>query len=247
MPTDDFSRPVVASATITHVSRLQIIFILGDIIMIIFNKKTRTYDLVNLLCVTGDFPVASLGILGDRTCYRRLVTDMCKKQTYHNSETGEKVTCRALNISGKGKLKTIRLTKYALPLAEWVGGADYYAENHLKNSRSGNEKAIERHHRVAEAIAIMQQAGFEYRPWYLPEIQNEVRQCSTIDEPSYFLPKVFRGNTSHPSQKFTFSRTVGALMTPYKTLMVYNTRNAIMKWDGQGEIRATNNVESFSY
>lgn len=90
--------------------------------MIIFNKKTRTYDLVNLLCVTGDFPVASLGILGDRTCYRRLVTDMCKKQTYHNSETGEKVTCRALNISGKGKLKTIRLTKYALPLAEWVGG-----------------------------------------------------------------------------------------------------------------------------
>ncbi len=215
--------------------------------MIIFNEKTRAYEMVSLLCVTGEFPVASLGILGDKTCYRRLVTDMCKKQTYHNSETGKKVTCRALNISGKGKLKTMRLTKYALPLAEWVGGADYYAENHLKNSRSGDEKIIERHHRVAEAIAIMQQAGFEYRPWYLPKIQNEVRQCSTIDEPSYFLPKVFRGDTSHPSQKFTFSRMVGALMTPYKTLMVYNTRNAIMKWDGQGEIRATNNVESFSY
>lgn len=215
--------------------------------MILFNENTRAYSLVSLLCVTGEFPVASLGILGNKICYRRLVTDMCQKQTYHNSETGEKVTCRALNISGKGKLKTIRLTKYALPLAEWVGGADYYAGTYLKTSRSGDEKAIERHHRVAEAMAIMQQAGFEYRPWCLQELQTETRQCENIYEASYYLSKVFRGGTSHPSQKFTFSRTSGALMTPYKTLMVYNTRNAIMKWDGQGEIRATNNVESFSY
>lgn len=215
--------------------------------MIIFNVNTRVFYLISLLCVTGEYPVASLGILGDRTCYRRLVTDMCKTQTYHNSETGEKITCRALNISGKGRLKTIRLTKYALPLAKWVDGADYYAIAHLKNSRSGNEKAIERHHRVAEAVAIIQQSGFEYRPWYLPKIQIESRQCSTINEPSYFLPKVFRGDISNPSQKYTFSRVVGTLMTPNKTLMVYNTRDAIMKWDGQGESRTKINVENFSY
>lgn len=215
--------------------------------MIIFNVNTRAFYLISLLCVIGEYPVASLGILGDRTCYRRLVTDMCKTQTYHNSETGEKITCRALNISGKGRLKTIRLTKYALPLAKWVDGADYYAIAHLKNNRSGNEKTIERHHRIAEAVAIIQQSGFKYRPWYLPEIQNEIRQCSTIDEPSYFLPKVFRGNINNPSQKYTFSRTVGVLMTPNKTLMIYNTRDSIMKWDGQGEYRSKSNVESFSY
>lgn len=214
--------------------------------MILFNENTRAYHLVSLLCVTGEFPVASLGILGDRTCYRRLVTDMCKNQTYHNSETGEKITCRALNISGKGKLKTIRLTKYALPLAEWVDGAGYYADTYLKNSRSGNEKVIERHHRVAEAVAIMQQAGFEYRPWYLPEIQNEVWQRSTIYEPSFYLSKVFRGDMSYPSKKYIFSRTVGVLMTPHKTLMVYNTRDAVMKWDGSGEFRVTSNVASYS-
>lgn len=215
--------------------------------MILFNENTRVCNLISLLCVTGEYPVASLGILGDRTCYRRLVTNMCKMQTYHNSETGEKITCRALNISGKGKLKTIRLTKYALPLARWVKGAEFYTETHLKNNRSSNEKTIERHHRVAESVAIIQQSGFEYRPWYLPEIQNEIRQRSTIDEPSYFLPKVFRGVVSNPSQKYTFSRTVGTLMTPHKTLMVYNTRDAIMKWDGQGESRTKINVENFSY
>ena len=215
--------------------------------MIIFNINTRAYDLISLLCVTGEYPVASLGILGDRTCYRRLVTDMCKTQTYHNSETGEKITCRALNISGKGKLKTIRLTKYALPLARWVEGAEFYTETHLKNNRSSNEQTIERHHRVAEAVAIIQQSGFEYRPWYLPKIQIESRQCSTINEPSYFLPKVFRGDISNLSQKYTFSRVVGTLMTPNKTLMVYNTRDAIMKWDGHGESRTRINVESFSY
>lgn len=215
--------------------------------MIIFNINTRVYNLISLLCVTGEYPVASLGILGDRTCYRRLVTNMCKTQTYHNSETGEKITCRALNISGKGKLKTLRLTKYALPLARWVEGAEFYTETHLKNNRSSNEQTIERHHRVAEAVAIIQQSRFEYRPWYLPEIQNEIRQCSTIDEPSYFLPKVFRGDISNPSQKYTFSRTVGALMTPHKTLMLYNIRNSIMKWDGQGEYRSKSNIESFSY
>lgn len=215
--------------------------------MIIFNINTRAYDLISLLCVTGEYPVASLGILGDRTCYRRLVTDMCKTQTYHNSETGEKITCRALSISGKGRLKTIRLTKYALPLAEWVDGADYYAGTYLKNNRSGSKKTIERHHRISETAAIMQQSGFEYRPWYLPEIQNEIQQYSTIDEPSYFLPKVFRGDISNPSQKYTFSRTVGALMTSHKTLMLYNTRNSIKKWDGQGEYRTKSNIESFSY
>lgn len=215
--------------------------------MIIFNEKTRAYELVSLLCVVGEYPISSLNILGDRTCYRRLITDMCKTQTYHNSKTGEKFTCRALNISGKGRLKTIRLTKYALPLAKWVGGAKFYIETHLKNNRSSNEKTIERHHRIAEAVAIIQQSRFEYRPWYLPEIQNEIRQYSTIDEPSYFSPKVFRGDISNPSQKYTFSRTVGALMTPHKTLMLYNTRNSIMKWDGQGEYRATSNVENFSY
>ena len=215
--------------------------------MIIFNINTRVYNLISLLCVTGEYPVASLGILGDRTCYRRLVTNMCKMQTYHNSETGEKITCRALNISGKGKLKTLRLTKYALPLARWVEGAEFYTETHLKNNRSSNEQTVERHHRMAEAVAIIQQSGFEYRPWYLPEIQNEIRQYSTINEPSYFLPKVFRGDMSNPSQKYTFSRVVGTLMTPNKTLMVYNTRNAIMKWDGQGESRTKINVENFSY
>ncbi len=215
--------------------------------MIIFNINTRVYNLISLLCVTGEYPVASLGILGDRTCYRRLVTNMCKMQTYHNSETGEKITCRALNISGKGKLKTIRLTKYALPLARWVEGAEFYTETHLKNNRSSNEQTVERHHRMAEAVAIIQQSGFEYRPWYLPKIQIENHQCSVIDKPSYFLPKVFRGNISNPSQKYTFSRVVGTLMTPNKTLMVYNTRNAIMKWDGQGESRTKINVEDFSY
>ena len=215
--------------------------------MIIFNINTRVYNLISLLCVTGEYPVASLGILGDRTCYRRLVTNMCKMQTYHNSETGEKITCRALNISGKGKLKTLRLTKYALPLARWVEGAEFYTETHLKNNRSSNEQTVERHHRMAEAVAIIQQSGFEYRPWYLPKIQIENHQCSVIDKPSYFLPKVFRGNISNPSQKYTFSRVVGTLMTPNKTLMVYNTRNAIMKWDGQGESRTKINVEDFSY
>lgn len=215
--------------------------------MIIFNRNTRAYDLISLLCVTGEYPVASLGILGDRTCYRRLVTNMCKMQTYHNSETGEKITCRALNISGKGKLKTIRLTKYALPLAKWVEGVKFYAESHLKNNRSSNEQTVERHHRVAESVAIIQQSGFEYRPWYLPEIQIENHQCSAINEPSYFLPKVFRCDMSNPSQKYTFSRVVGTLMTPNKTLMVYNTRDAIMKWDGQGESRTKINVENFSY
>lgn len=215
--------------------------------MIIFNINTRAFDLISLLCVTGEYPVASLGILGDRTCYRRLVTNMCKMQTYHNSETGEKITCRALNISGKGKLKTIRLTKYALPLARWVEGSEFYTETHLKNNRSSNEQTIERHHRVAESVAIIQQSGFEYRPWYLPKIQIESRQCSTINEPSYFLPKVFRGDMSNPSQKYTFSRVVGTLMTPNKTLMVYNTRDVIMKWDGQGESRTKINVENFSY
>lgn len=214
--------------------------------MLNFNEETRTYKLISLLSVVGEFPFSSLYLLGSKSHYQRLIRKMREKQEYRNSETGERISCKALTVSGKGKTKTLRLTKEAMPLVQWVGGAEYYCQTFLSNTFSGAKINVDRNHRVAETVAMMQRVDIEYRPWELPYLQDATRQYWTIEEASYYLSRYIKRECNLQSDKYTNSRVVGAMMTPHESFVVYNARDNIMKWAGLGESKMHSHIQNYA-
>ena len=79
--------------------------------MIFFRPRSQTRRLIEMLAVTGEFPVSSLYLFGSQRTMRELVRRMTEIQQYRNTETGETVTCRLLTLSGKGRNKAVRLLK----------------------------------------------------------------------------------------------------------------------------------------
>lgn len=210
-----------------------------------FKETKRVYHLVSLLCVVGEFPLDSLSLLGDERCYKRLIKDMTAKQEYINGSLGEKFSCTALSVSGKGE-KTIRLKKAALPLMEWVGGASYWEEQWQQNHWSGRESAIKRNHRVAEVVAMMMKAGVEYRPWKLPMLQTAEKKPTTVEECSFYTAKTFKQKYETSARQISFTRFTGAMVSPDESVFVYNTKDGVMKWGGAGEAKARSNVRMFT-
>lgn len=208
--------------------------------MKIFQEDTRVYQLINLLNVVGEFPVSSLDLLGDKRCFRRLITELTQLQDFHNSETGEKYSCVAIGLSGKGKAKTIRFKKQATPLLEWINGAKYYENAFLSNHIGGGERTIERNHRTAEVVAMMQGAGIEYRPWVIPILQMDSYQKNNISEPVYYSSKAIKYAADDTPQFIGFTRFAGAFATPTDCFTVYNVRDSVMKWGNAGEAKAYN-------
>lgn len=212
--------------------------------MIIFNESVRAYKLVSLLSVVGEYPIASLGLLGNERGYKRLIREMSAKQTYRNSKTGEEVTCTALSILRKSH-HTIRLKLKALPLMEWVGGAEYWQEAWGKNHWSGNESSIERHHRVAEVVAMMQRANIEYRPWKMPKLQTEKYLPDLITDSSFYISKEFKLKEQDDAKQIGFTRFTGVMASPAECITVYNARSSVMKWGKKGESKAKGNIRKY--
>lgn len=208
--------------------------------MKIFQDDTRVYQLINLLNVAGEFPVSSLDLLGDKRCFRRLITELTQLQEFHNSKTGEKHSCVAISLSGKGKAKTIRLKKQAMPLLEWINGAKYYEDAFVSNHIGGGEQTIERNHRTAEVVAMMQGAGIEYLPWLMPILQMDFYQKENISEPVYYSSKAIKYAADDTPQFIGFTRFAGAFVTPTDCFTVYNVRDSVMKWGNAGEAKAYN-------
>lgn len=213
--------------------------------MIIFKEDTRAYKLVSLLCVVGEYPIASLKLLGSEKHYKRLIKEMSAKQTYHNSATGEKITCVAISVL-KSNHPTIRLKLKAIPLMEWVGGAECWQETWGKHHWSGSKSTIERHHRVAEATAMIMQAGIEYRPWKLPRLQTEEYRPDIVRDSSYYISKAFKVKDENDTKQIGFTRFTGVMVSPAECMTVYNARESVMKWGKRGEGKARSDIHEYT-
>ena len=81
-------------------------------------------------------------------------------------------------------------------------------------------------------------AGFECRPYELPKLQRGVIARKTFPRPSFYIARDIKGSEFDDIDKTMFTRVVGAVFYPGGCYAVYNTRNAVMKWSGTGEIKA---------
>ena len=67
------------------------------------------------------YPLRQLHLLGNPRMYRDTVRRMCQEQEYINDETKEKITAKALTITGKGFQRSVRLLKGAESLHDLFG------------------------------------------------------------------------------------------------------------------------------
>ncbi len=209
-----------------------------------FRPGSHTHRLITLLSVVGEYPVRSLHLLGNERSYKALVHRLTSVNTIRNPVTSAELTCRVLTISGKAGYKSIRLYKAALPILEWISDKSLpqYMHSFWNHHFPGDLSHIERNHRVAEAVAMCMQSKIIYEPGKLPELQGrELRSVIPRQKCFYFAKRIKTINPGELS-KTIFTRLVGAVFYDRGVYAVYNTRNAVMKWNGMGEFKTRHSL-----
>ena len=142
----------------------------------------------------------------------------------------------------------IRLHKSALPLLDELHPAavDYYLSAFRNHAFSGKRGDIERNHRVAETLAMMFSSGIEIRPYLLPRLQTEHIEPTVGDMPCFYPSRIVKKLDGDSMNKTGFTRMTGLLLKKGVGFAVYNTRNAVMKWHGDGELKAMQQCEDLA-
>ena len=216
--------------------------------MIVFRPGSHVYRLVAVLGITGEYPTTGLHLLGNERVVKALVHNLESVQLFHNEQTGEEMTCRLINISGKGRRKTIRFYRPALPILNWVHprALGYYLYAFNNHKFSGDERHKDRMHRSAEAVAMCMRAGIEFRPYMTPNLQHRIIHRVIHDTPVYYGSREIKEQDEDDVYKIAYSRLVGAVFTPGNCMAVYNTRDALMKWNGLSEMKTRLMVEDIA-
>ena len=196
--------------------------------MIHFEKGTVAWRLIEVISVCGEYPYRSLCILGNERELRKRVKQMCEPQKYRFEKAGPDVECCALTLSGKGRMKNIRLRKEAFPLLRQIGTADSYLRRFPPGSFRGDYSHIDRTHRNAEIIAMCYMAGVT--------VMEGSETLLAGDGQSFFmLAKGVKSDGIDGINKTGFTRLSGVLYCGDVKYAVYNTRDRAMRWDGGGE------------
>ena len=212
--------------------------------MIQFFPGSQVWQLITVLSLVGEYPNSQRQLLGDKENLRLLINKALQTQTYRNRLTGDTMTCKLLTVSGKGASKTIRFFKGALPILTWLhpDAYEHYMDITRNHTFPGSIKNKDRNHRIAEVLAMCMRAGIEVRPYLLPKFQFEKLAPVRLSEASMYLAKDLKKLGEMEFNKTMFTRMVGALFTGDACYAAYNTRNAVMKWSGGGEIKTSQSL-----
>ena len=212
--------------------------------MLTLRPGSQAHRLVTTLAITGEYPVCTLKLLGNERVNKRLDHRLTSIQEIRNPETGERITTKLLQLSGRGSAKSVRFYKGALPILEWIhpDACRYYMESFWGHRFPGDAAHRDRNLRVAEAMAMCAGSGIESCPYALPKLQNREIRRTVPGTPVFYLARDIKKISLAEQNKTMFARMVGALFYPGGCYAVYNSRSAAMKWNGMGEFKALHNL-----
>lgn len=214
--------------------------------MITIRPGSHVHTLLTVLSFVGEYPVTALGLLGSVRSYKDLIHKLTMPQEFRFPDSEERFTCRMLTVSGKGKRKTIRLHKSALPLIKcWDEDAyDNYMYEFDDHTFSGNARHVERNHLVAETAVMCMKAGIEANPLYTPEVMDDAVRQLRLTEPCFYFARELKRVNDYELNKIRFTRLAGAIVYPGGAYAVYNYREEMLKWMGEGEIKIKHHLHT---
>lgn len=184
-----------------------------------------------MIALCGEFPVYSVGILGNRREYRKRIYNMSDEQTYQNPYTGERITVKALTVASQGRTKTVRILKNATELLKWTDYYRTYSDRYLNSTFRGDESSLDRRHRIAEMAAMFLRAGIEIETD--PNADMKQKKQAVL-----YMPHIFKTPDNEVDSKTIYTRITGCYKTPDNCFAVYNTRDRVMQWTGLGELKS---------
>ena len=205
--------------------------------MFILTPGSHVSRLIEILAIVGEFPMASRHLLGKERFLYTLCYELNKVQDYQIPNTGERFRCQLIQLSGRGKKKSIRFHKRALPLLEYLdlNAYRFYMETYDRHHLRADEEHIHRNHKIAEAAAMCLQAGIEVRPNLLPILSKEKRAIKLFDTPCFYLGKTIKKLNIEGLNKLRDARFIGLVFYRTGCYTVYNTRESVMKMTDEGE------------
>jgi len=192
-------------------------------------------------------PVSTLSLLGSGRVLLALAHKLESVQDIRFEASGQVLRVKLLQISGRKGRRSIRLYKKGLAALDLLrpGLYNWYMDRFRNHNFTNDLSHTERNHRVAEAIAACFVAGVETDPYTLPLLQKEAIRRTVPDTPCFYVARDFK-NTADETNKTMYARIVGSLFYPGGCFAVYNTRNAVMKWNGLGEVKASANLQELA-
>lgn len=224
--------------------------------MITIRPGSHVHTLIMMLSFVGEFPVCSLHLLGSFRSYRDLIRKLTQEQEFRIPGFEDRFACRLLTVSGKQKYKTVRFHKSGLPVLEALNpdAYQYYLESFREHSFSGNQNHVDRNHRVAETAVMCLRAGIESRPGIAADLMSMEVRLLRVSSPNFYLARELKQVNDYELNKIRFTRLAGAIAYPGGAYAVYNNRDQMLNWMGEGERKIRNHLhsiftpmQSFSY
>ena len=215
--------------------------------MITIRPGSHVHRLLQLLSTAGEIPTSALTILGSEQVLSKLVNKLETVQDIRFDKAGPVHRVRLIQVSGKKGARTIRLYKKGLPLLNGLhlGLFDWYMDSFRQHTFTSDLFHTERNHRIAEVLAMCMAAGMETRPYALPALQKNTISPVVPDSPCFYISRYFK-DAGDEANKTMYTRIIGALFYPGGVYAVYNTRSAVMKWSGRGEVKTLGNLQELA-
>lgn len=213
--------------------------------MLTLRTASHVCRLLQLLSAAGEFPTRALHLLGNERSYEALVRRLMTVQQFRAEDGSDLGNCKLLTVSGRGGRRTIRLHKSGLPLITQLhpDALEHYLAATNGHRFSGSDAHVLRNHRVAESLAMCMAAGVEIRPYVLPHLQKRDILHTVPASPGFYIARdLKRLDEAAELGKTIFTRLTGALFSPGQCYAVYNTRAAVMKWNGMGEFKTAHHL-----
>ena len=87
-------------------------------------------------------------------------------------------------------------------------------------------------------------AGIEANPLYTPEVMaDEVRRLR-LTEPCFYFARELKRVNDYEVNKIRFTRLAGAIVYPGGAYAVYNYREEMLKWMGEGEVKIKHHLHT---
>ena len=214
--------------------------------MLLFRPGSQLLRLLTVLAVTGEIPVSALHLFGNRHSMRDLITKLTVPQDYRNSETGNTLHCQLLTLIGKGASKSVRLLRSGLPMLDWIGARSYHEAAFWTHNFPSDTTHREPLFRYAEAALMFMRAGAEIRPWEMPSLEDNTGTALLPEKPFLYSSRELKRLRDSELKKIQYARLTGAVYSRSAAMAIYNTRDAVMKWNGDGEFKARLSIEDLA-